>query len=127
MHTFIVIQLNDPLIIEHQLKWTNKLRNNLLGESSKYDMRRISWKFRYLCQPLCQSVDLLDKKCHIFTGVLGYAIPGKFLEYFLECSDDGVTHIEHIININLELGYPFLIKPVQCLILLLHPFDKSRI
>ena len=123
----IIIQLNDPLSIEHKLKWTKKLRNTALGEPSKYDHQRILWKFRYLCQPLCHNVDLLYKKCNIFTWVLGYAIPRKGIEEFLEQSDDDVTHIEHLIKNNIEVGNPILFKTVHCLILILQPFDKNGI
>ena len=123
----IILQLNDPLSIDHQFKCTNKLRHAALGETSKYEQRFIPWKFRYLCQPLFHGIDLLEKKCHIFIWVLGYAIPSEVLEELLEQIDDGVTHIEHIIKNNLGLGNPPLIKPVQCLILLLHHFDKNGI
>ena len=120
----IIIQHNDPLSIENQLKQTNKFRHTELGEPINYDQRRISWKCRYLFQPLCHSVDLPEKKCHIFIWVLVYAIPSEVIKKLLEQSDDEVTHIEHIIQINLEVGNNPLLNPVQCLILLLHPFDK---
>ena len=33
----IILQLNEPLGIEHQFKWTNKLSHTTLGEPSKYE------------------------------------------------------------------------------------------
>ena len=118
----IILQLNDPLSIEHQFKCTKKLSHTELGEPSKYDQRSIPWKCRYLFQPLCHNIDFMDKKCHIFNWLLGYAIPSKFLEELLEGSDDDVTHIEHIIKRDLGVGNPPLLNPAHCLILLLHLF-----
>ena len=70
---------------------------------------------------------MLDKKCHIFNWVLGYPILSKFLEEFLDRSDDSITHIEHIIKINIEVGNPPFVETVQCSILILYPSDKSGI
>ena len=76
----IIIQLNDPLCIENQFEWTNKTRHTTLDEASEDKQRKIPWKCRYLCQPLCYIIIIQDKKYHIFTWVLGYAILIKFLE-----------------------------------------------
>ena len=104
-----------------------KRRHTALGEPSKYEQRRIPCKFWYLCQTICHSVDLLDKKCHIFTWIIRYAIPRRILEELQDQSDENVTHIEHLIKSNIEVCNTPLLKPVQFPMLILHPFDKSRI
>ena len=109
----IILQLNSPLIIEHQLRWTNKIRHTETGESSKDYQRHINWRCWYLCQTLYHSVNLLDKKCHIFTWVLGYSIPSEVLEELLDRNDDNVTHIKHLIKISIEVGNHPLLKPVR--------------
>ena len=45
----------------------------------------------------------------------------------MEQSDDNVTNIEHLVKINIEVGYPPFLKPDQCLMILIHPFNKSGI
>ena len=52
---------------------------------------------------------------------------GEVLEEFLDQSDDDVTHIEHLIKSNIEVCNTPLLKPAQFPMLILHPFDKSRI
>ena len=69
----------------------------------------------------------MDKKWHIFNWVLGFAIPSEVLAELLEKIYDDVTNIEHIININLEIGNPPFLKTSQCLIIILHPFNKSGV
>ena len=123
----IITQQKDPLFIEYQFKWTNKLGHTALDESSVDEKRCIPWKCRYLCQPFYHSINLLNNKCHISTWVLGYAILSKVLEELLERIYDNITHIKNLIKSNLELGYPPLIKPTQSLILIFHYFNKSRI
>ena len=105
--------MNNPLSIDNQFKRTNKLRHTALGEPSKYDQRRIPWKCRYLFQPICHSVNLLEKKCQNFTWGLGYDIPIGVLEKLLEQSDDDVTHIEILTKRNIGVGNPPFLNPVQ--------------
>ena len=123
----IILQLNEPLCIDHQFERNSKLSHNAPGEASEDEQRCIPWKCQYTFQPFCHSINFLDKKCHIFTWVLVYAIPSEFPEYLLDQSYDDITCIKHLFKINIEVGNPPMLNPIQRLTLLLHPFNKSGI